>query len=143
MPVYATVQQMTDRFGAAMLVALTDRAAVATGTIDSALVTKALTDASEVIDGYLSAKYVLPLVTIPGVIADLCQSVAIYKLHTSDPDAKITRDYQDALKALRDIADGRQRIPVAGLDPITSSGSGAQIVDRARPFTEENMTGFI
>lgn len=143
MPQYATVQQMTDRFGAAILVALTDRSVVATGAIDSAVVTKALTDASEVIDGFLSAKYLLPLSSTPGVIADLCQSIAIYKLHLAEPDPKITRDYQDAMRQLRDIADGRMRVPVAGLDPATTSGSGVQIVDRDRPFTEDNLTGFI
>lgn len=143
MPQYATVQQLTDRFGAALLIALTDRAAVATGAIDNALVTKALTDASDVIDGYLAAKYALPLVTVPGVVADICQSIAIWKLHVTQPDEKIARDYQDALKNLRDIGAGISRIPVAGLEPQTTSGSGVQIVDRARPFTEENMTGFI
>ena len=140
---YATVQQMTDRFGANLLVALTDRAAVATGLIDSAIVEKALNDASEVIDGYLASKYVLPLATTPGIVADLCQSIAIYKLHITQPDEKIVRDHQDGLKALRDIADGRLRVPVAGLDPTVTGGSGVQIVDRERPFTEDNMTGFI
>ena len=110
---YATVQQMTDRFGANLLVALTDRAAVATGLIDSAIVEKALNDASEVIDGYLASKYVLPLATTPGIVADLCQSIAIYKLHITQPDEKIVRDHQDGLKALRDILDGRLRVPVA------------------------------
>ena len=140
---YATVQQMTDRFGANLLVALTDRAAVATGLIDSAIVEKALNDASEVIDGYLASKYVLPLATTPGIVADLCQSIAIYKLHITQPDEKIVRDHQDGLKALRDILDGRLRVPVAGLDPTVTGGSGVQIVDRERPFTEDNMTGFI
>lgn len=140
---YATVQQMTDRFGANLLVALTDRAAVATGLIDGAIVEKALNDASEVIDGYLASKYVLPLATTPGIVADLCQSIAIYKLHITQPDEKIVRDHQDGLKALRDIADGRLRVPVAGLDPTVTAGSGVQIVDRERPFTEDNMTGFI
>lgn len=143
MPVYATLQQMTDRFGANLLVALTDRAVVATGAIDAAVVAKALTDASEVIDGYLAAKYQLPLATVPGMVADLCQSIAIYKLHITSPEDKIARDYQDALKTLRDIADGRLRVPVAGLDPTVTSGSGVQIVDRERPFTADKMTGFI
>lgn len=143
MTVYASVQQMTDRFGASLLIALTDRAAVATGLVDSALVTTALTDASELIDGYLAAKYVLPLASTPGVIADLCLSIAIWKLHVTEPNEKIVRDYQDAVKTLRDIATGLVRIPVAGLEPTTAGGSGAQIVDRDRPFTEDNMTGFI
>lgn len=143
MTAYATLQQMTDRFGVALLVALTDRAEIATGVIDADLVAKALTDASEVIDGYLAARYTLPLASVPGMVADLCQSIAIWKLHITQPDEKIARDYQDALKALRDIASGLLRVPVAGLEPAATTGTGVQITDRERPFTEDNMKGFI
>lgn len=59
------------------------------------------------------------------------------------PDEKIARDHQDAHKALRDIADGRQRIPAAGLNPVQISGSGARITDRDRDFTAVTMKGFI
>jgi phage gp36-like protein len=143
MPAYATIQQMTDRFGEHLLVALTDRTAVATGAINEALVDKAISDASEVIDGYLAAKYALPLASVPGVVADLCQSIAIWKLHITQPDEKITSDYKDALKTLTAIAVGTIKVPVAGIEPTVQSGSGVLTNDRPRPMSDETMKGFI
>ena len=140
---YATLQELNDRYGTTLLVSLTDRGEVATGMIDSAVVAKALTDASEVIDGFLSVKYVTPLATVPGLVNDLCKSIAIYKLHITMPEDKIARDYQDAMKSLRDISDGRLRIPAAGVEPAATGGTGAMMTDRARDFTAESMKGFI
>ena len=140
---YATLQELNDRYGTTLLVSLTDRGEVATGMIDSAVVAKALTDASEVIDGFLSVKYVTPLATVPGLVNDLCKSIAIYKLHITMPEEKIARDYDAAMKALRDISDGRLRIPAAGVEPAATGGTGAMMTDRARDFTAETMTGFI
>ena len=140
---YATLQELTDRYGAALLVALTDRGEVATGMVDSAVVTKALADASEVIDGFLAVKYVIPLVTVPGLVNDLCKSIAIYKLHITMPEEKIARDYQDAMKSLRDISDGRLRIPAEGVEPASTGSTGAILTDRDRDFSAVTMKGFI
>jgi phage gp36-like protein len=140
---YATQQQLIDRFGAATLVSLTDRAAVSTGTIDTAVVNAALTSTDAVIDGYLSSRYALPLVTIPALVQDVALAVAIYKLHAYAPDPKIDADYKDAMRTLRDIASGAVRLTVAGNTPAETGTSGAQITDRERPLTAENLKGFI
>jgi phage gp36-like protein len=140
---YATLQQLTDRFGERMLVALTDRAEVPTGAIDTAVVTRALTDTDALIDGYLMARYVLPLTETPPLVADLAQAIAIYKLHPYAPDPKIEADYKDALRMLQQIAAGTIRLSVAGLEPADQGGSGAMMTDRERDLTPDNMTGFI
>ncbi|WP_054007883.1 gp436 family protein [Cypionkella psychrotolerans] len=140
---YATQQQMTDRYGAAQLVMLTDRAAVASGSIDAAVVARALSDSDAVIDGYLGGRYTLPLVSVPPLISDLAQSIAYWKLHISEPDPKTRTDYESALKMLKDIATGTIRILAAGVEPASSGTSGVQVTDRERPFTEETMKGFI
>src|SRR5690606_6605607 len=44
-----------------LLVALTDRAEVATGEIDQDVVDRALADTDAMIDGYIAARYALPL----------------------------------------------------------------------------------
>jgi phage gp36-like protein len=141
---YATLTQMTERFGAGMLTALTDRAEMATGLVDEAVVSRALTEADAMIDGYLAGRYTLPLSEVPRLLADLAQVIAIWKLHLSEPDPKIIKDYDQALRSLRDIATGALRIPgAAGLEPAVTSGSGARITDRERPLTAENLKGFI
>jgi phage gp36-like protein len=48
---YATLAEMTARYSAALLVALTDRGEVATGGIDAAIVERALEEASAMIEG--------------------------------------------------------------------------------------------
>ena len=140
---YATLANLTDRFGEAMLVALTDRGAVASGLVDAAVIARALTDTDAMIDGYLATRYVLPLSEVPPLLVDLALQISIYKLHINEPDAKISKDYDTALKMLRDIGTGAVRIQAAGIEPASSNAQGVQIVDRERPFTAANMTGFI
>ena len=141
---YATQQMLTDRVGEPMLILLTDRAAVPLGVIDVATLARAQADADAMVDGYLAGRYALPLTTVPALVADIAQAVTLWKLHTSDPEAKIKADYDDALKRLKDIAQGVIRLTdVAGLEAPSSGASGVEITDRERPFTEANMKGFI
>ena len=141
---YATLAHLIDRFGADMLITLTDRAQPATGTIDAVVVDRALADADAVIDGYIGGRYVLPLTDVPPLLPDIARSIAIWKLHTFKPDDKITEDYKDALRTLRDISDGKITLAVPSASaPATVEGSGARLTDRERPLTAENLKGYI
>lgn len=140
---YATLEQLTDRFGERLLKQLTDRETPAAGEIDADIVARALTDTDAVIDGYLGGRYKLPLAETPPLLADLAQTIAIYKLHPFKPDEKIAKDYEMAMKTLRDIATGAVRLPLDGVDPAAKSGSGVLTNDRERPFTPENLQGFV
>lgn len=140
---YATLQNLADRFGLAMLVALTDRAPLPLGTVDTAVVDRALADTDALIDGYLAARYVLPLASPPALLVDIAQVIAIWKLHTFKPDEKIEADYREALRQLQQLAAGTIRLSVAGIEPETEAGGGAMMTDRDRPMTEANLKGFI
>lgn len=140
---YATLQQLIDRFGEHTLVQATDRGAVATGAIDAGVVDRALADTDAEINGYLAGRYVLPLVETPPLIADKALAIAIYKLHVFAPDPKIKDDYEQAMKALREIASGVIRLPAQGVEPAVTGNSGVRFIDRARPLTPESLTGFI
>jgi phage gp36-like protein len=140
---YVTQQQLVDRFGERLLLQLTDRATPPAGEIDAAAVADRIRDAGAVIDGYLAGRYQLPLGDVPDLVRDLALSIAIYKLHPFAADPKIEADYNGALRTLRDIATGTIRLSVAGIEPTGSQASGVQYVDRERPFTPENLRGFI
>ncbi|WP_126975039.1 gp436 family protein [Frigidibacter oleivorans] len=140
---YATLQQLTDRYGARMLVALTDRGEMSTGEIDVPTVDRALADTAATIDGYLMVRYRLPLAEVPALVTDLALAIAIWKLHTSAADPKIEADYKEAIRQLRDLSSGAMRLDVAGVEPEAPGGSGVRLIDRERPFTPENMKGFI
>ena len=59
------------------------------------------------------------------------------------PDPKIERDYDDALTRLLQVAKGEYRLPLSGAEPAAIGNSGVVTNDRERPFTEDNLTGFI
>ncbi len=140
---YTSQDKLIDRFGERMLTDLTDRASPPTGAMDADVIAQAMADADAIIDGYLASKYRLPLAEVPQQIADLATTIAIYKLHTYEPDKKITRDFDDAMRILRDIAAGTIRLPIAGIEPPGTSGSGVKTTDRDRPFTNDNLHGFV
>lgn len=140
---YITQQQLVDRFGARLLLQLTDRATPPTGQIDAAIIAGAIRDAGAVIDGYLAGRYQLPLSDVPDLVRDLALAIAIYKLHPFAPDPKIEKDFDGAQRALRDIADGKLRLSVVGIEPGSAGTSGVQFVDRARELTPDNLRGFI
>lgn len=141
---YATIEQLKERFGEQLLVQLTDRAEVATGEVDEDVVDRALADAGAEIDGYLAARYRLPIDgDVPPLLLDLALIVAIYKLHPFEPDPKITRDYEAAQKKLLQISQGIIRLAIEGVEPATSGASGVQASDRPRDLTPDNLKGFI
>lgn len=140
---YATTEQLAERYGAAMLVQLTDRSEVPTGAIDREVVARALADADAEIDGFLAKRYRLPLGVTPALVGDLALAIAIYKLHRYEPDAKIVRDAADARATLRRIATGEVMLDVAGVEPATSGAGGVVAGDRPRDLTPANLRAFI
>lgn len=140
---YASLALLTERYGERMLVEATAHAATVPGEIAADLVERALADADATVDGYLAARYALPLASVPPQVAVLAQEIAIYKLHRFTPEDKIKTEYEAAIATLRDIAKGVVRLPVAGIEPETSGSEGVMVTDRARPFTEDNLRGFL
>ncbi len=140
---YATLEHLTDRFSEKMLVALTDNGPEPTGAIDEFAIDRALANTDATIDGYLATKYRLPLAEVPPMVRDLAEVIAIYKLHTYDPPAKIKDDHDAAIRQLRDIANGTIRLPIEGSEPADRNDSGVRTSDRERPFSNENLTGFV
>lgn len=140
---YVTQTDLTARYGERLLVSLTDRGDVALGTIQQDVVDRAIADTDAVIDGYLTGRYALPLVTPQPLLADAAAAIAIWKLHTYAPDPKIEADYKEALRTLREIASGAIRLSAGGVEPAGSAESGARMTDRERPFTADNLKGFI
>lgn len=140
---YATLPMLVKRFGEQTLVGLTDRANPPTGEIDLSIVDQELANTDAVINGYVGNRYRLPLDPLPDMVADLALSIAIYKLHVFAPDQKIEKDYERALKTLKEISEGIAKFDAAGVEPASSGASGVQYIDRERPLSPESMTGFI
>lgn len=141
---YATLQQLIDKCGERMLVELTDRGEPETGEIVESVVDRELANADAMIDGYLAARYQLPLAEVPALLPPLAVAITIYKLHINSVPEKIEADYKAAVADLDRISRGIIRLPgAAGVEPTSSGASGVLTNDRERPFTETNLKGFI
>lgn len=140
---YATLDQLTKRYGEQMLLLLTDRGEVPTGAIDTDVVDRALADTDGVINSFLVGRYTLPLAQTPDPLPDIAQAVAIWKLHRHAPDEKIKDDYKDAMAMLDRLSRGLIKLDLAGVEPATVSSTGVRITDREAPFTAEKMKGYI
>lgn len=140
---YASQAMLVKRFGLAMLLDLTDRADPPAGQIDADLVAQELGNTDAVINGYVGNRYRLPLDSTPPLVADLALAIAIYKLHRYAPDPKVKDDYDQAIRTLAHISDGKVKLDAAGIEPAPSGASGVQFIDRERPLSPESMTGFI
>jgi phage gp36-like protein len=140
---YVTLAQLIDRFGEQMLISLTDRGVDALGVIDTDVVDRAIAEADALIDGYLARRYALPLSVAQPMLVGVAGSLVIYGLHIFDVSDKIRDDYNAAIKTLTSISQGTITLTAAGVEAPSTGSTGVQITDRERPFTEDNLKGFI
>lgn len=140
---YCTQSDLAERYGAQLLIDLTDRGETATGTVDADAVTRAISEADALIDGYVKGRYTLPFTTVPDPLPKLSREIAIYTLHVYEPNEKITRDYMQAIKTLEAIAKGAIILDADGVTPSETGAGGVRVNERTRPFTPDSMKGFI
>jgi phage gp36-like protein len=133
---YAVQQDLIDRFGDAELKQVADRNA--DGVIDAAVVNAALADADLVIDGYVGKRYDLPLASAPALLKTLACDIARHRLHKDAPPEVVAKNYDVALRQLRDIADGRLALDVAGSEPARD-GATVRKSGPDRAFTSETL----
>lgn len=140
---YTSQDDLVERYSLNMMLNLTDRTDPPAGEIDAGAVARALADTDATIDGFIKGRYRLPLAETPALLRDLAQAIAIYKLHRETASEKVRRDYDDALKMLKQISDGVVRLDVEGVEPESSGSNGVKFSDRPRDMTPDNMKGFI
>jgi phage gp36-like protein len=140
---YATLDNLVQRYSARTLVQVTDRATPPTGQVDQAVVDRALADTDAMIDGYLSARYRLPMATVPPLLVDLAEVISIYKLYRDVPTEKVKQDYRDALAMLGRIADGSVRLPIDGIDAPANVEGGVRVADRPKALSTDSLKGFV
>lgn len=138
---YASQQDLIDRFGQRELIELTDRADPPTGTIDAAVVAGALADAAEVINSYIGRRYDLPLAETPAVLRRVAADIARFYLHKDDPIEAARNAHAEALKWLKDLAEGRAVLDLAGEEAAPAEAT-VQIASQAKLFGRDKLDGF-
>lgn len=137
---YATQQDLVDRFGESELIQLTDRSE--SGVVDAAVVTRALADADAEINGYLTARYTLPLATVPEVLVRVASDIARYYLFGDAMIETVKDRYENAIKLLKGVSSGLVDLGVAvNQTPISSTGS-VKVSAPDRVFDSATLAGY-
>lgn len=138
---YATLDDLIDRAGEAELRQIADRNR--DSVIDQEVIDKALLDAKDAIDGYIGAKYALPLPSVPPTLRGWSVSIARYLLHRNGAPEHVAQDYKDAIAALKDVARGLITLPVAvGAEPAVVSGGTVMATHPDQVFTPTKLAGW-
>lgn len=141
---YSTQADLEQHASADALLQLTDRAQPPAGAIDAAIVAAALDDATGIVEGYLRARYALPLDPIPAEIVRYTTHIAFYLLHGNAqvyPEA-VKADYEAALARLKDIAKGLALLSSAAPAAPASLSQSAEYDGAERLFTRDSMRAF-
>lgn len=118
---YASLDDLIARAGAAEIGQIADRDR--DGTPDAPVIAAALQHADSIVNGYVGAKYDLPLATTPPLLLTWSVSIARHFLHRDGPPEHVIADYKDAISALKDVSKGVMALPdVQGADPTPASG---------------------
>lgn len=99
-----TKDDLIDRFGEFEIERL------AKNINDPQAIDKAITDATELVNGYIGTRYRLPL---PVVLASVSRAIAVvarYYLYKDKPTDTVRQDYEDVLVWLKDVASGKVKL---------------------------------
>ncbi|HKJ94852.1 MAG TPA: DUF1320 domain-containing protein [Gammaproteobacteria bacterium] len=121
MSTYATQQDLVDRFGSDELIQLTDRSS--SGTIDATVVDQALSDASDEMDGYIGARYELPLPSTPNTLVRVCADIARYRLYDIQAPEAVAQRYKDAVAFLKAVSTGAVALGLPTASQPSSAGA--------------------
>ena len=123
---YVDLQGLYDRYGQPEIIRASQRQAPGSqnGQVYQASVDKAIADACSLVDSYLISKHEIPLsVPYPGSIVNATSAIARYFLHDSGKSERMRDDYQDAVRYLRDISNGKAKLDIEQADSVGVSNA--------------------
>lgn len=122
--IYAQWTDMVERFGEPELIQISDRDE--TGAVNTAVLSRAIADATAFVDGYLGRVFKLPLkgcakpldtpggtveYVVPPVVTRMVCDLARYYLYTNvSDDHEAIRRYKSAVLDLKNIAEGNTQL---------------------------------
>lgn len=113
------------------------------GFSDPEVTAAALVDADNRINGYVGAKYHLPLQSVPSNVVTWAVSIARYTLHRNGAPKHVKDDYEDAIAALKDVARGLIALPVTEGETAPDSASGTVMASHPPTvFTRIKLRGW-
>lgn len=138
---YATLTDLIERAGEKEIRQIADRDR--DGIPDNDVVYAALADADNLINGYVSTKYTLPLPSVPDLVRTWAISIARYFLHHNGAPDHVTRDFDWAEAKLKDVASGKMSLSFEAGEEQPSAASGQVMgIHPEKVFTPAKLRGW-
>jgi phage gp36-like protein len=137
---YCNRDDLVQRFGAREIDDLLDRDN--NGDDDTDTLQETIEDADALIDGYLGSRYAVPLETVPHLIRSISCDITRYKLWDDNAPDEVRKRYEDAVKQLRDIANGLISLPIDTPPSETGGAGGIEYEANERIFTMTTLADF-
>jgi phage gp36-like protein len=141
---YATAADFELAFGSREALQLSNRDNAATATVvNAAVLEEFLEGASGLIDSYLGARYLTPVVTPTQPLKQACLDIARYYIDNVRVREDVRLRYEDRIRWLEQVTKGLVELGlpgIAGLTPI--SGSNGLGLSRSSVDTGLNLQGF-
>ena len=115
--------------------------------VDQSKVNRAITDAGELIDGYLRGRFTLPLSPVPGLINTVAVDMVIYRLFSRryklTPPEIVTARHGEAIRILEQIRTGKISFGTENTGGVETPDAGGPLVNAPdRVFTRENLEDY-
>ena len=107
MSAYTTLENFIDAVTLDVAIELTNLSDAETTSVDVDVFNRAQEKTSALIDGYISNRYTLPLATVPPLLAGIEVDLLYYELARNGGDEEARKRYDDAIKRLLDIHNGK------------------------------------
>ena len=142
-PRLVTGKLLADLAAAASLVAYTDEE-VARGQASMLVVQRALQDADDTINGYISGRYTLPLAPVPAVLERVACELARFYLYDDQVTDLIKDRHAANMKWLAEVSKGTVSLgadALTGTQPVSSAG--AELVSGTTVWKRASSTSFV
>lgn len=111
------------------------------------IVDRAIVYACELVNGYISGRYALPLVPVPAILPQLATDIARHWLHTrringSDFPTPVQAAYDNAIKLLAAIRDGKVHLGIRDVETPTGELQPERGAYRVRAGRKMNTEGY-
>lgn len=143
---YCSLEDITGVIPERELIMLTDDM-VPPIAVNQVVVDQAIASAGTLINGYIGARYSIPLATVPELVKSIALDITVYKIYLRRkkgmPSDAVKTGYDDAMKQLRDIQSGKLNLGVdqVGVQAQPAAGS-ASISSSTRLCSRETMKEF-
>ncbi|MDH3998905.1 MAG: DUF1320 domain-containing protein [Desulfuromonadales bacterium] len=139
---YSTQEDILERLPEETVVQLTDDED--SGDIDAARVVAAIERADQEIDAWCGSRFHVPFTSTPAIIGGISTDLAIYYLYgrTQEEIPQTRKDaYDNALRTLEQIADGKLSLGAAEAASSSASSANASFCGNTRRFTRDSLKG--